>query len=77
MVGRIGSHMVLWSLPWDLAVRLWGQSLHDLDWESCSGVHRVWGTGCAKTLVILCVALSLALVALGSSDLLMCFIFEP
>jgi hypothetical protein len=37
----------------------------------------VWGTECAKMLVILCVALSLALVALGSSDLLTCFIFKP
>jgi hypothetical protein len=36
-----------------------------------------WGTGCAKILATLCVALSLALVALGSSDPSMGFAFEP
>jgi hypothetical protein len=24
MVGRIGTHMILWALPWDSAMRLWG-----------------------------------------------------
>jgi hypothetical protein len=23
-VGRTGTHMLLWALPWDSAVRLWG-----------------------------------------------------
>jgi hypothetical protein len=40
-VGNIGSHMVLWALQEDSAVRLRGQSLHDLNWESCGGAHRV------------------------------------
>jgi hypothetical protein len=40
-MGEIGTHMVLWALPRDSAVRLWGKSLHDLYWEARSGVHRV------------------------------------
>jgi hypothetical protein len=41
MVGRTGTHMVLWALPWDSVARLQGGSLHDLDWESYGGAHRV------------------------------------
>jgi hypothetical protein len=36
-----------------------------------------WGVGCAKMLAILCVALSLTLVALGGSNPLTGFTFEP
>jgi hypothetical protein len=36
-----------------------------------------WGTRCAKMLAILCVASSLAMVALSGSDPLMGFAFEP
>jgi hypothetical protein len=41
MVGRIGTHLVLWALPRDSAVRLKAKSIHDLDWESHGGAHRV------------------------------------
>jgi hypothetical protein len=40
-VDGIGTHMVLWALLRDSAVRLSGLSLHGLDWESHGGAHRV------------------------------------
>jgi hypothetical protein len=40
-VGRICTHMVLWALPRCSVERLWGLSLHDLNWDSCGGVHHV------------------------------------
>jgi hypothetical protein len=46
MVGITGTHMVLWTLPRDSTMRLWGKSLHDLHWESCGGAHRVEPQGC-------------------------------
>jgi hypothetical protein len=41
MVGRIGTHMLLWVPTRDSLVRLWGQSLHSYDMESHGGTHHV------------------------------------
>jgi hypothetical protein len=33
--------MVLWMLLRDSVMTLWGQTLHDVNWESRGGAHRV------------------------------------
>jgi hypothetical protein len=40
MGGKIDTHMLLWPLPRDSAMRLWGESLHNFDWESRGVAHR-------------------------------------
>jgi hypothetical protein len=40
MGGKIDTHMLLRALPRDSAVRLWGESLHNFNWESRGGAHR-------------------------------------
>jgi hypothetical protein len=41
MGGGLGAHMLLWALPQNSMVRLWGSSLHDFDQESSGGAQRV------------------------------------